>query len=173
MPAERKSIEDFRDLFRIEGSTLHQLRKCIEAIPRMKRFEALLSVFADTSRDPSIYRSAQEMSGELLLALLPQCTRPLDDILIAIAPTWNPSVEAFPFYLSHVFGKEQVLSATANLEQRFAVESRGHRCMGTIRWWLTGAVTFFPSEGTRRLSVDVELEGRINKGSRAKPTDNC
>lgn len=137
------SIEVFGERLRSKQYTLHQLRKMLEAMPRYQRFEALLPVFTD----PSQQRYGQYIAGKLLLSLRPRCSRSIEEILRAVAPAWDVSVEELPFYLLHVFGRERVVAAAAEVSQKYESGSAEHVTLAAIEWWLTGTNRYLKNEG--------------------------
>src|SRR5262245_43533029 len=128
--------EAFRDALFSHKHTLPQLRRKLERIPAGQPAATLLSVITDPTR-PEAYRD-QEVAGNLLVALTPEPRQPLEEILAAVAPTWNLSVEQLPFYLRDVFGREAVVEASQRLAGRFPPDSRQARALLTVSWWLSG-----------------------------------
>ena len=134
---ERMSPEAFRDALCSHKHTLPQLRRKLERVPARQRAEALLPLFSDQTRPHSAYRD-QEVAGRFLVALAPEPRRPLEEILRAVAPSWNVSVEQLPHYLSKVFGREAVVETAQRLAGGFTPESREARALITVVWWLSG-----------------------------------
>jgi hypothetical protein len=109
----------------------------LQQLPSEQRAEALLGVFTDQSRAETAFGD-QEIAGQLLVAVRPECSRPLDDILRSTVSTWNVSVEQLPFYLRDTFGRDEVVEAAARLASEYQAESREARALSTVRWWVTG-----------------------------------
>jgi hypothetical protein len=135
--SQPKTPEEFRESLYSRKHTLHQLRVKLQGLPPLQRAEALLDVFADRTRPETAYAD-QELAGQLLVALVPECRRSLDEILLATAPCWNVSVEQLPFYLREVFGRERVLQAARSLRARFPADTREALALETVHWWLAG-----------------------------------
>jgi hypothetical protein len=129
--------EEFRERLYSRKHTLHQLRMKLQQLSSAERAEALLGVFTD-QRPPDAALGDQEIAGRLLVAVQPECPRPLDDVLRSTASTWNVSVEQLPHYLGDVFGRDEVIAAATRLASDYPAESREARALGTVRWWLTG-----------------------------------
>jgi len=109
----------------------------LQQLPSAQRAEALLGVFTDRSRPETTFGD-QEVAGRLLVAVRPECDRPLDDILRSTVSTWNVSVEQLPIYLRDRFGRDEVVEAATRLASEYSAESREARALGTVRWWITG-----------------------------------
>jgi len=130
------TLNEFRESLYSRKHTLHQLRMKLQQLPRELRAEALLGVFADASRPETAFGD-QEIAGQLLVSLHPECVRPLDDILRSTASTWNVSVEQLAIYVRDVFGREEVVEASTRLAADYPLESREARALATFQWWLT------------------------------------
>lgn len=128
--------KEFRERLYSRKHTLNQLRMKLQQLPAAQRAEALLGVFADESRSETAFGD-QEVAGQLLVAVRPECARSLDEVLRSTASTWNVSVEELPFYLRDVFGRDEVVEAATRLASDYPAESREARALGTVRWWLT------------------------------------
>lgn len=129
--------EEFRERLYSRKHTVHQLRMKLQQLPSGQRADALLGVLTDQSRPETAFGD-QEIAGQLLVAVHPECARPLDDILRSTVSTWNVSVEQLPFYLRDVFGRDEVVEAATRLASEYPAESREARALGTVRWWVTG-----------------------------------
>ncbi|WP_068266585.1 hypothetical protein [Rubripirellula obstinata] len=123
--------QQFVESLRSHKRTLHELRMQAQSLPRSLRAGALLHVFVDSND-----YGDQQTAGRLLVDLQPTCPHPLEDVLDAIAPTWNVSVEELPFYLSDVFGPKLVADTALTLASRFDESDRRNRALGTVAWWL-------------------------------------
>ena len=117
--------------------TLPQLRRKLEALPASERFGVLIRIFADSSRAQDAFGD-QEYAGRLLVELRPSPHQPLDEIIRAVLPTWNVSVEQLPFFLADTFGADEVTRASFRLEADYPADSREQRSLDTIRWWVRG-----------------------------------
>src|SRR5262245_36166357 len=102
---------EFQESLYSQKHTFHQLRMKLQNVRRGERFDALLGVFSGTT-----HFGNQEMAGQLLTILRPECRRTLDEILLATLSTWNASVEQLPYYLRDVFGHDAVVDATERLK---------------------------------------------------------
>ena len=134
--SESMTPDAFREALFSHKHTLPQLRRKLERVPAGQRAATLLAVFTDPAR-PDAYGD-QQVAGNLLVALTPEPHQPLEEILTAIAPTWNLSVEQLPFYLRDVYGRETVVEATQRLAGRFPPDSSEARALLTVSWWLSG-----------------------------------
>ncbi len=157
--------EEFGKRLRAKQSSPHELRKMLEAMPRLERARALLAIFTDYDANGRRDLGAQKLAGKLLLQLQPKCAEDRAEVLRSVLPTWNLSASELPFYLAYTFGKDQVLATVERLQSEYLPRSVERSSLDTIAWWLTGAVTFFPATGTRRLSLDLALE-KLEKGGR-------
>lgn len=128
---------DFRESLYSRKHTLHQLRMKLQQLPAAQRADALLEIFADRNRPETAFGD-QEIAGQLLVAVKPECFQPLDGILLATAATWNVSVEQLPIYLCDVFGRDKIIEAATRLANQYPAESRESRALGTVRWWIDG-----------------------------------
>ena len=117
--------------------TVHQLRMMAQSLPRTEPFPAILDVFCDTSR-PDERLQDQEIAGKILVELQPPCSLALDEVLHAVAPNWNVSIEQLPYYLVEQFGKKAVASTAKSVRKAYAPESCEARALGTVVWWITG-----------------------------------
>lgn len=117
--------------------TLPQLRRKLEALPSSERFSVLIRIFADDSRAQDAFGD-QEYAGRLLVDLRPSPRQPLDEIIRAVLPTWNVSVEQLPLFLADTFGADEVTSTSSRLMADYPSDSREQRSLDTIRWWIRG-----------------------------------
>ncbi|WP_171186759.1 hypothetical protein [Alienimonas chondri] len=123
--------QQFVDSLRSQKYTLHQLRMQAQGLPRSKRVGALLHIFTDSNN-----YNDQQTAGRLLLDLKPTCPHPLPDVLDAIAPNWNVSVEELVYYLSDVFGPVMVVDTALELASKYDDDDRRNRALSTVAWWL-------------------------------------
>ena len=140
-----RSVDEFREQLYSRKHTLHQLRVKLQALPEDRRWTALFSVFVDPGR-PEADFADQESAGRLLIEIEPKCTDTLDDVLRAIAPRWNVSVEQLPLYLSRVFGREVVKETATRLRSSFTEGSPEALALKTVCWWLSGRLPSRASE---------------------------
>ena len=72
------------------------------------------------------------------MELRPSPHQPLDEIIRAVLPTWNVSVEQLPFFLADTFSADEVARATSRLKGDYPADSREQKALDTIRWWISG-----------------------------------
>ena len=123
--------QQFVDSLRSHKRTLHQLRMQAQDLPRSKRVGALLHIFIESNN-----YGDQQTAGRLLLDLKPTCPHSLAEILDAIAPNWNVSVEELAYYLSDMFGPALVVDTALELASKYDDDDRRSRALGTVAWWL-------------------------------------
>jgi hypothetical protein len=127
---------EFREQLRSRKHTLHQLRMKLQSLPANDRFDSLLGLFTETCGADTY--TDQEVAGRLLVDVMPECHRSLDDVLKSVSSTWNVSVEQLPYYLAEKFGRETVIDAATTMAKNLPSESRESRALDTITWWLRG-----------------------------------
>ena len=96
--------------------------------------EGLLRVFTHGAAPPE-GSAAQELAGQLLVALHPKAEVNLGQVLRAALARYELSVEQFPQYLCAVFGINHVLAELRQLEHELLSEQE-HRALQTMRFWL-------------------------------------
>ena len=138
--SQPRTPEEFRASLYSRKHTLRQLKVKLQGLAPTDRADALLGVFTDRTRPETAFAD-QELAGQLLVDLVPACSRDLDEVLLATASTWNLSVEQLPVYLNQVFGREAVVQAATRLATAFPGEAQEARALQTVRWWLGGKST--------------------------------
>ena len=98
--------------------------------------EGLLRVFTQGAAPPG-GSAAQELAGQLLVALHPKATVNLGDVLRAALARYELSVEQLPAYLRYLFGANHVLAELQQLECELLSESE-RRALHAMRFWLEG-----------------------------------
>jgi hypothetical protein len=96
--------------------------------------DALLQYWL-TLYDPGSQFNAQQFVASLLFALNPPTSLSLPEILVGL-PSWNLSIEKFPWYLALQFGKEQVLHAVRGFERTAPDPTLIVRAAEAFRYWL-------------------------------------
>jgi hypothetical protein len=95
---------------------------------------ALIDVFAKCGVIKTSFER-QELAGRILEKLKPKCFLVLTDIIRSTIPHWDVSVEQFPRYLAHVYGKAILIVALENKLENESDEKIKH-ALKTMRWWI-------------------------------------
>jgi hypothetical protein len=125
---------------RIGDRDPQQRRQLAERLSKLEAAEVgdgLLEVFMRGEGPPS-GSSAQELAGHLLLTLEPPTSLQLEDILRALLPRYELSVEQLPSYLTAVFGEAEVIGVLNRLESELSPEAE-RRAVATLQFWLGSA----------------------------------
>ena len=110
-----------------------QLRFSLERTEESAVFSGLYAFFSEPElQENSSHR--QELAGELLLAVSPECTANLEQVLIASLPFYELSVEQFPWYLSEKFGAKNVMAIARKVKQELS-GAREEQAAETLAWW--------------------------------------
>jgi hypothetical protein len=130
--------DEFISAIHSRKHTLPQLRRKLEALPASERFSVLIRIFADASRPKDSFGD-QEYAGRLLVDLRPSPRQSLDEIIRMVLPTWNVSVEQLPKFLADTFGTDELTRISSRLMSDYPTDSREHRSLDTMRWWVRGS----------------------------------
>ncbi len=122
------------DLQRMDEQRLKQFIAAMRCRPAEEAFDALIGVFADSSREQTRYLD-QEYAGRLLLAVQPPCACDVRNVVRRVLRTWDVSVEQLPLYFEAVAGRDAVLQALQHLENQPLSEGEQH-AIRSFRYWL-------------------------------------
>ena len=106
-------------------------------VPEAAVAEGLLQVFTHGAPPPQ-GSVAQELAGQLLIALHPTAEFSLSQVLRGALARYELSVEQLPQYLRTMFGGGRVLSELQQLEHGLLSEYE-RRAAQTMRFWLGNA----------------------------------
>lgn len=95
---------------------------------------ALIDVFAKSGIIKTSFER-QELADRILEKLKPKCFLVLTDIIRSTIPHWDVSVEQFPRYLAHVYGKAVLIVALEDKLENESDEKIKH-ALKTMRWWI-------------------------------------
>ena len=93
-------------------------------------------VHAEVATEELSLFHCQETTGALLLEIMPSCSLTLRDAISQSLPTWNLSVEQWPYYLCRQFGVDAVNEALTEIETNDKLYDMEKRAIETIRYWL-------------------------------------
>jgi hypothetical protein len=139
--------DEFISALHSRKHTLPQLRRKLESLAPSERMAVLIRIFSDFSRPAEAFGD-QEYAGRLLVDLRPAVTQDATTIIREIISTWNVSVEQLPIYLADVFGRAEIMKAASALRADFPSDSREHRALETLLWWIRGGDRMIPSDAT-------------------------
>jgi hypothetical protein len=99
--------------------------------------DVLLCPFeSDCSTETLTHYDCQQSAGALLLEMMLQCERPLEQTIRRSLPLWNLSVEQWPFYLCRQFGIDAVTHAIDHIAEAGCLDVTEQRAIQTLRYWL-------------------------------------
>ena len=99
--------------------------------------DVLLCPFeSDCSTQTLTNYDCQQAAGVLLLEMMPECERPLEQTIRRSLPRWNLSVEQWPFYLCRKFGIDAVTHAIDHIAQAECPDDTEQLAIKTFRYWL-------------------------------------
>ena len=98
-------------------------------------FDALYEPF-DATADAEYTFNDQQIAGTLLLELQPECKMETRDVIERSLHQWNRSVEELPLYLARCFGRQAVLAAISDIEQKTELDHQATEELKTYRYWL-------------------------------------
>ncbi len=94
-------------------------------------FFGLLNVFAQTLPEEF---AKHQLAGELLYLVKPKPQLTAYEILRAVLPTYEQSIEEIPWYLISEFGEEAFLAALDDLSNELSGRHK-QECIRTMRFW--------------------------------------
>lgn len=119
---------------RLDVQRLEQWLSVLRGRPADEVFEALIGVFCNEGRQNHNHLD-QEYAGRLLLALKLPCPLDVQGVIKRALPTWDLSVEQFPWYFEAAIGRDAVLQALDMLGSQ-ACSEQVRRAIETFRFWL-------------------------------------
>ena len=90
----------------------------------------------DCSTESLTHYDCQQSTGTLLLAIMPECDRPLRQMIHSSLPLWNLSVEQWPFFLCRRFGIVAVSEVIDGIAKEGVLNTIEDRALETLRYWL-------------------------------------
>ena len=116
---------------RCDPQQLAQLTRVFKREDPAEVFEGLFSVLTSDRRFVT-----QEFAGRLLLEVSPKCPRTdLDNMLIALLPVWELSVEQVPWYFQREFGTPDLGDALRRVADR-KLPPEERKALQTFAWWI-------------------------------------
>lgn len=121
---------------RLNPQQFKQLQFALERTSPDLAFDALYSIFLDTSR-PDLCFMDQEYAGRLLLAVTPPC--PLDpmEAIRSVLFNYDLSIEQLPQYFEALYGREAVVAMLEGLAKEHLTE-REAISLQTFGFWIGG-----------------------------------
>ena len=90
----------------------------------------------DCSTETLTHYECQQTTGTLLLEIMPECDRPLRQMIRRSLPLWNLSVEQWPFFLCRQYGIDAVSGEIDELATADLLNEIEQRAIDTLRYWL-------------------------------------
>ena len=90
----------------------------------------------DCSTETLTHYECQQTTGTLLLDIMPECDRPLRQMIRRSLPLWNLSVEQWPFFLCRQYGIAAVFCEIDEIATADLLNENEQRAIDTLRYWL-------------------------------------
>ena len=114
---------------------LKQLTFILKKSSSRELFFGLFAFFYDSALQKNV-PDRQQLAGELLIEISPDCPLQLDGCIFGSAQYWDLSVEELPWYLCKIFSKPVVISLLDELIAES--DEKLSRSLKTMLFWSKG-----------------------------------